>query len=416
MILQPTDPLEVLTTATVLVADDHEPNVLLMRRILLGAGIADVHTTTEAGDAVRLFGELDPDIVLLDLHMPGIDGVAVMEAIRTATPYGHFVPIIVLTADSTPEARQRVLAAGANDFLTKPIDRTEVVLRVRNLLHTRSLHEQLRSHNTDLQSEIDQARADTERAEAETAAKRSRIQHALDSAPPRVLYQPIFDLNTMKVIGYEALSRFDQRPCRPPDEWFGEASEVGLGMDLELAAVAAALRTNDIPDDALLALNISPTTAASGRLGEILAGTPADKVVLEITEHARIDDYDSLIAALLPLRFAGVRLAVDDAGAGFSSLSHILRLQPDIIKLDISLVRGIDHDPVKRALSSSLVAFAREIGAQIIAEGIETGPESQAVADLGVQWGQGYYLGRPEQLPSRPRSTAAGGPTRAMRP
>jgi EAL domain-containing protein (putative c-di-GMP-specific phosphodiesterase class I) len=131
-----------------------------------------------------------------------------------------------------------------------------------------------------------------------------------------------------------------------------------------------------------------------------LAGLPEGRVVLEITEHAPVDDYDHLTAALERLRRAGVSVAVDDAGAGFASLQHILRLRPDVIKLDITLVRDINRDPVKRALASSLVTFAGDIGSQITAEGIETPEELAALVDLGVPWGQGYYLGRPGPLPS----------------
>ncbi|MBV8960015.1 MAG: EAL domain-containing protein, partial [Actinobacteria bacterium] len=150
---------------------------------------------------------------------------------------------------------------------------------------------------------------------------------------------------------------------------------------------------------AVLAINVSPTTAMTGELAQLLARYPQERLVLELTEHAQVDDYDRLLEALTRLRSRGVCLAVDDAGAGFASLHHILLLSPDIIKLDISLVRDIHEDPVKRALACSLVTFAREIGSTIIAEGIETPDELATLADLGVPWGQGYHLGRPAPLP-----------------
>jgi EAL domain-containing protein (putative c-di-GMP-specific phosphodiesterase class I) len=112
-----------------------------------------------------------------------------------------------------------------------------------------------------------------------------------------------------------------------------------------------------------------------------------------------VEDYDALVRALDGLRSQGVRVAVDDTGAGYAGLAHILRLRPDIIKLDIDLTRGIDADPVRRALAASLVAFGGDIGATITAEGIETGEELEALRTLGVTCGQGYYLARPGPLP-----------------
>lgn len=392
-------PPDHLTDATVLIADDHDANVVLLERILAHAGVTRVHTTTDPARVLELYRREQPDIVLLDLHMPGMDGIAVMDAIRRSTPPGRYVPVVVLTADATPQARNRVLDAGANDFLTKPVDRTEVVLRVRNLLHTRALHDALRAHNVELQSEIASRRADEERARAERDAKRDRVQRALAGDVLRMVFQPITTLDTGDVVGYESLARFDEQPTRPPNEWFADAAEVGLATDLELAAVRHALgHLARIPGDGCVTLNVSPTTAIAPQLAALLADHDTHRVVLEITEHARVDDYDHLVAALEPLRRSGVRLAVDDAGAGFASLHHILKIQPDIIKLDIALVRDIDRDPIKRALASSLVTFAREIGALIIAEGIETAGEHRTLIDLHVPCGQGYLLGRPGPL------------------
>ena len=141
---------DVLAAATVLIADDHHPNLALLQQVLAKAGTRSIHVTTDPTAVVGLCRELRPDIVLLDLHMPGMDGVEVMAAIRAATTGGEFLPVIVITADATTDARDRVLASGANDFLTKPIDRNEVVLRTRNLLHTRALHRVVHEHNTRL--------------------------------------------------------------------------------------------------------------------------------------------------------------------------------------------------------------------------------------------------------------------------
>jgi EAL domain-containing protein (putative c-di-GMP-specific phosphodiesterase class I) len=385
-----------------LVVDDHAPNLALFERILRKAGANQVHVTMDPRSVVALYSSVQPDLVLLDLHMPGMDGVAVMEAIRQATPDNDFVPVIVLTADATSEARDRVLTAGASDFLTKPVDRAEVVLRVRNLLHTRALHGRLRAHNANLQAEIAERDAAADRAQAEASTRRQRIKRVLDSDAPRIVFQSIAQLDPRRTIGYEALARFDHEPIRPPDLWFADAADVGLGVELELAALRAALQQLPSLDaDAFLTLNISPATAITPQLTALLARHPQHRLVLEITEHAQVENYDRLLDALSRLRTAGVRLAVDDAGAGYASLQHILRLCPDIIKLDTTLVRDINHDPIKRALASSLVTFARDIGSIITAEGIETAEELDTLVDLGVPWGQGYHLGRPDHLPHR---------------
>jgi EAL domain-containing protein (putative c-di-GMP-specific phosphodiesterase class I) len=128
---------------------------------------------------------------------------------------------------------------------------------------------------------------------------------------------------------------------------------------------------------------------------DLLSGLPAERIVLEITEHAHVEDYDALLCALEPLRKNGVRLAVDDAGAGYSGLQHILQIRPDFIKLDMALTRHIDLDPARRALASALVAFARDTGSRIIAEGVETASELNTLRGIGIEKAQGYFLGRP---------------------
>jgi EAL domain-containing protein (putative c-di-GMP-specific phosphodiesterase class I) len=143
--------------------------------------------------------------------------------------------------------------------------------------------------------------------------------------------------------------------------------------------------------------------ADRGRTGEgdeLVAGLDDGRIVFEITEHHAIEDYVALRPLLDGLRAQGARLAVDDAGAGFASLRHTLQLSPDFIKLDISLIRGIDHEPRQRALAAGLIAFANDVGAAIIAEGIETAGELAALRELGVPYGQGFHLAPPAALPA----------------
>ncbi|WP_217705156.1 sensor domain-containing phosphodiesterase [Peristeroidobacter soli] len=230
-----------------------------------------------------------------------------------------------------------------------------------------------------------------------TLEQRKRIvTSALDAGQPSILYQAIYDLSTRRLAGLECLSRFRLEPQRPPDEWFAQAAGVGMVVDLELAAIRNALSAlPSLPTDVYLALNCSPQTLLSGRLHELLLSAGLGRIVLEITEHDYIQDYPALLSSLAPLRAQGLRVAIDDAGAGYASLRHVLNIQPDLIKLDISLTRDIDSDPKRRALASALIAFARETQARIVAEGVETQAELRTLRQLGAGCAQGYFLARP---------------------
>jgi EAL domain-containing protein (putative c-di-GMP-specific phosphodiesterase class I) len=198
----------------------------------------------------------------------------------------------------------------------------------------------------------------------------------------------------------EALARFTGPPTQTPDLWFAEAAELGSLLDLELATGSAALgRLRDLPADTYLSVNFSPSTVCSSRLLEELEGVRTDHVVVEITEHAAVEDYKELCESLEVLRARGLRVAIDDAGAGFSSLQHILWLMPELIKLDISLTRGIHLDRHRQSLARALISFAADLGADVVAEGVETAEEMDALVKLGVSLGQGYFLGRPGSLP-----------------
>jgi EAL domain-containing protein (putative c-di-GMP-specific phosphodiesterase class I) len=210
----------------------------------------------------------------------------------------------------------------------------------------------------------------------------------------------VADLQTRALVGFEALARFQLDRWRAPEVAFREAGQVGLLIDLELAAIRTALAQLELlPSDAFLSLNLSPATAMSEPFMDLVLERAAERIVIEITEHAQVDDYGVLNEALARLREHRVRLAIDDAGAGFASLQHIIRLAPDFIKLDITLTRGIDDAPVRRALATALISFASEIGAAIIAEGIETQGEFDTLRSLGVPYGQGFYLAPPGELP-----------------
>jgi EAL domain-containing protein (putative c-di-GMP-specific phosphodiesterase class I) len=246
----------------------------------------------------------------------------------------------------------------------------------------------------------------TEREQADAARltedRRQLILTTLANEGFEIVFQPIVDLRSGGVVGAEALTRFGTGggPARPPDAWFAEAKEVGLGVELETAAIRSALdQLHRLPSGLYLSLNASPDTMMSEEFRAAVASAPAERVVLELTEHDSIDDYALFEKIATELRSHGARLAIDDAGAGYSSLRHIINLHPDIIKLDIGLTRGIDGDPARRALGSAMLAFGLDaFDASIVAEGIETEGEFKTLRGLGYQFGQGFYLGRPGRL------------------
>jgi EAL domain-containing protein (putative c-di-GMP-specific phosphodiesterase class I) len=212
----------------------------------------------------------------------------------------------------------------------------------------------------------------------------------------RMAFQPIVNLSSRACIGLEALARFPDEMVVSPQPWFAAAGAQGLVPELELLAASAALKQLDkLPEDAFVALNVSPNTAASAELRDLI-GTDSARVVLEIKEGDATDT--SFTEAIGELRAKGVRVAVDDAGLGDVRLRHTLDVQPDIIKVDTSVTRGVHVDPVKQAIVTAFRSLAAQVGAISLAEGIETEEELQTLLTLEVTAGQGYLLGRPAYL------------------
>ena len=226
---------------------------------------------------------------------------------------------------------------------------------------------------------------------------RARVEPVLlDPSLLATVLQPITEIRTGTVVMVEALSRFRPDPPRPPDAWFQDAHRCDLGTALEVLAVNRAFDLLDrLPAPVALSVNVGPTAAGSTQFRDALERIPGDRVVLELTEHEIVTDYPGLVASLRGLRRSGMRVAVDDTGSGYSSLAHILKVAPDFIKLDRELTHGIDVDPVRRAMATSLVAFAADTGAEIVAEGVETADELDVLLQLGVPFAQGFHLGRP---------------------
>lgn len=528
----------------IVVVDDLETNTRLLVSILERAGYGDVAARNDAAAALADVRAAPPDLILLDIHMPGVDGIAFLTDVRSSLSDDVFLPIVVITADVNPDVRRRALEAGATDFLTKPFDAGEVVLRVRNLLRTRAMHLALHARAEALAEDVvlrtnELRRTEQERLEVakalaaprggatlELAAaslcdelvsqrrlaaatilgfldgqveviaaaghssrplrgpqagwaaslrarvaegpwvedpavvgsagdrdwapllavplhsgpilvgaligelpgraggqrltsmmpmlfeyaglasalvgpglierstvnlRRRRLEAVVEAGAFHTVFQPIVDLRTLEVAGFEALTRFDDGAR--PDERFADAAALGASEVLELACVERAVRdASELPPGAWLSVNVSPAMIARrSDLSAAFSRLERD-LVLEVTESAPIDDYSSFRESV---ELIGRALAVDDAGAGYASLRHIIELRPAFVKIDMSLVRDVDRDPSRQALIVALDHFAMRTGLTLIAEGIETEAERAVLVELGIELGQGYLLGRP---------------------
>ena len=306
--------------------------------------------------------------------------------------------VVALSADGDRDSVMRMIAAGSSGYILKGGSAQEIIEALERAARREStLSGGVTGHV--LARLSDQLQAG-ERELEERALKQTRVRAALENGALNMVFQPIVKLADSRPVGYEALARFGLEPKRSPDVWFREAGDVAMREELELGAISRALAAlPSIQQDRWLSLNASPELVSSGALARALDGHDCSRLVLEVTEEAPIDDYDAFAAGLLELRSSGLRLAVDDAGAGFASLRHILRLAPDVIKLDRTLIDDVDTSRASRALAAAFVSFAREVGSLVLAEGIERALQLETLLDLGVTLGQGYRLGRPGALP-----------------
>ncbi|WP_197515875.1 EAL domain-containing protein [Arthrobacter sp. U41] len=225
-----------------------------------------------------------------------------------------------------------------------------------------------------------------------------RIERILKGRMLVTAFQPIRELSTGKVLGAEAFTRFGNDGDGTPGQWFAAAAEVQLGRELELAAVEAALTSAvNLPAHVYVALKLSPATCLDPLLPGLLEESmvAVDRMVLELTEALTVDEPAALTAALAPLRRGGLRLAVDHVGSYVDSIRQIRQIRPDFIKLDRTLIAGIETDALRQAFGEVMTEFAGQVGAVLIAEGIETREELAVLTSLGITAGQGYYLGRP---------------------
>ena len=375
----------------ILIADDEK---------VLGDALSDViedtHGMTVVGvadnadDAIETSIRVQPDVALLDVRMPG-GGPNAARGILKGCPLAR---VLALSASGSEDTVMEMLRAGAAGYLVKGIMPSEVIAGIfRAAAGEAPISPEVAGGVIErLRGQLD-AEADEQQRRADLL---NQLTNALEGNGLTMAYQPIVDLDTRNLVGVEALARFSLEPNRPPNEWFQAAADLGLETRLEVAAIRRGLaRLPQLPSGVFMSVNLSPATLMSPDVAAAIPAGVSDRVVIEVTEHTPVVDYLALRAALAPLRDRGVSVAIDDAGAGFASLRHILKLAPQYIKLDISLTQNIEHDDGTRALAVALTTFARSLGARVVAEGIETETQLEALRALGIDLGQGYYLGRP---------------------
>jgi len=374
----------------VVVIDDNPDIVSMVVDVLSRADRVEVlRTAFDPDEGERIVSELKPDVAIVDVSMPNGGGVRATKLIKAASPD---TAVLIFSGANDSNAVIEMLRQGAIGHVAKaaPIENLieAVAASARGLMIlsedvTSSVRRELaKGGQLDTATHLDES-ASVERMLAERGFK--------------AVFQPIVELATRRPRGYEALMRFR---TGAPDDWFAKAWRVGRGPELELYAIELAVAALDrIPPNLYLSVNLSPDTLLHRGLRELLRGCDPARIVLEITEHATIDNIDSFQTALGNVRDCGVRVAVDDAGAGFANFVRLLQLVPEVIKLDRVLVADIHRDRVKAAIAESMITLATGIGAQLAGEGVETEPEALKLLELGVRFGQGYLFGRPESLP-----------------
>ncbi len=381
----------------VLIADDEQT----VRESLAGVIGSDpsleiVGSAQDAQGAIDLAAWRHPDVALLDVRMPG-------GGPRAAAEIARLSPTTRVLALSAVEDRDSVLAmirAGALSYVGKTASNEEILGAIHGTAEggTRLSPRAVKG--------VFEAIAET--AEGEGASNgnepspidpREQVARIIERRAVELAYQPIADLKTFHVVGVEALPRFRTRPMRPPETWFAEAAKHGSLIDLELVALTAALvRMEALPTDAFLAVSMSPRTASSDRLRDLIRGAEPNRIVLELNEHSAGLDALST-GARDELRDGGLRVGVRHAGSGRWGLRHLARLAPDLITVEMSTLREMSADATGHEPVSSIIGFALDIGATVVADGVETDQEAEALRRVGIDLVQGNYLARPGPIP-----------------
>jgi EAL domain-containing protein (putative c-di-GMP-specific phosphodiesterase class I) len=372
------------TRPRLLVIDDDQLMRKLLSRVLTSKGYETI-VAQDGAHARELFSRQTFDLVLTDVHMPKVDGIAVLKQIRERDPD---LPVILFTASPSAETAIGALQLRATAYLTKPIDPARLLEEVEKAL---KMHELARVRKQ--AHELVQGGTPTDPGQSEAS-------HRFDCALAGLfmVYQPIVRFSTRSVYGYEALVRSSEPSLPHPGALFDAAERFQRWDDLgrRIRTRSVEPLPNLAPDQSLF-LNLHARELLDETLYDRSSSLAenAARVVLEITERAHLDTVPDVESRIERLRAIGFRIAIDDIGAGYSGLNSFTMLRPDLVKLDMALVRDIDSDPVKRRLASLLVQLCDDLGIAVIGEGVETVKERQTLVDLGCGLLQGYLFGRP---------------------
>jgi EAL domain-containing protein (putative c-di-GMP-specific phosphodiesterase class I)/ActR/RegA family two-component response regulator len=384
-------------TTIVIAEDDPLVNSVLTDTVDSDSSMCVVASVTDAVSAVTETLALKPDLLLLDVEMPGGGGAAAARRISELCPT---VCIVAISAHEDEEHVSMMLRAGATGYLTKNAPAAQVLDMLKRCARGETVFVP-QSATEVIGGYAGVARA-AEAAKQDIASRRDRLSCICNDGEISAVFQPVVNLISGEVLMIEALARFPENYGMNTSQWFDEANDLGMDAELEIAALRGAMSALDDNgyEGSRLSINLSPSTLLNPALAEIISGTDCGRLTIEITEHEPIEDYSAVRNMLAEYSIRGAQIAVDDVGAGFASLRHILALMPNVIKLDISITRDIHRDRARRALAMGLITFANEIGATIIAEGIENADEMKALRKIGVEFGQGFFMARPAAIES----------------
>jgi EAL domain-containing protein (putative c-di-GMP-specific phosphodiesterase class I) len=392
----------------VLLVDDHAQIRTAFERVLNRAGYAVVSEEDVPGACARLRSDREFDVVLTDLSMPSGTGLDVLEVAREIDPA---LQVVFVTGTGDVEMAQRALEHGALRYLTKPVAPSRLLAAIEEACRARAAVSNPRSAMTRLRA-------------LEGDLTRVKSAQDLDLALSRLwmAYQPVVSMSRRRVIAYEALVRSDHAPLARPDLLIGAAEELGRLPELgrTIRGICAA-QIPEMPADVDLLINLHPNDLEDPELYDPEAPLTqhARRVILEITERASLDGMGDVCERIERLRGLGYRIAVDDLGAGYGSLSAIALIRPDLVKLDMSLIRNVHQDPVRARMVRSIGAMCQQLGTPWLCEGVETVDELRVLAGAGADMVQGYLLGKPARqmvAPSRELYESVPRFARASRP
>jgi EAL domain-containing protein (putative c-di-GMP-specific phosphodiesterase class I) len=369
---------------SVLVVDDEAAVAKALQRVLQAAGY-EVTIAGDGGTAVDKIMHQSFDVVLSDIQMPGMTGVDLLGIVRA---YDFDVPVILMTGTPTLETAIEAIRLGALQYLPKPISND---ILVKAVARASQLHRmaQMKRDALKLLGETDTQAGDR-------AGLKASFDRALDTM--WMAFQPIVESIRPRVFGYEALMRTREASLPHPGAVLSAAERLGLLDDLGRRVRSLCAESFDrAPNEATLFVNLHTRDlldpdlfADSAPLTKI-----AERVVLEITERATIDDVKDIQARVLRLRRLGYRIAIDDLGAGYAGLSSFAALEPEIVKLDMSLVRNVHQSAIRHRLVESMTSLCKEMSMQVVAEGIELREERESVRSSGCDLLQGYLFAKP---------------------